>query len=113
MTFAIRCRHLSQITLFALKRDICLSPDDEHGSLTLAPLTRNSLQGSLALGQHDTLGSKCAARKQLWATCGPTKNPKWSGKGGTEGIGGQGQGALGHSGQQEGTALSSNVDLSI
>ena len=35
------------------------------------------------------------------------------GKGETEGIGGQGQGALGHSGQQEGTALSSNVDLSI
>ena len=35
ITFAIRCRNLSQITLFALKRDICLSPNDEHGSLTL------------------------------------------------------------------------------
>ena len=98
MTFAIRCRHLSQITLFALKGDICLSPNDEHGSLTLAPLTRNSLLGSLALGQDDTLGSKSAARKQLWATCGPTKNPKWSGKGRDRGDWGAGAGALGHSG---------------
>ena len=98
MTFAIRCRHLSQITLFALKGDICLSPNDEHGSLTLAPLTRNSLLGSLALGQQDTLGSKLPQGNNFGRHVVRRRTQSGRGKDGTEGIGGQGQGALGHSG---------------
>ena len=98
ITFAIRCRNLSQITLFALKRDICLSPNDEHGSLTLAPLqgtasraawrSANTTRWARNVPQGNNFGRHVVRRR--------TQSGR--GKGETEGIGGQGQGALGHSG---------------
>ena len=92
ITFAKRCRNLSQITLFALKRDICLSPNDEHGSLTL-----DKEQPQVPPGARPTrhVGLKICRKETTLGDMWSDEEPKVVGeRAGLRGSEGRGRGPL-------------------